>query len=448
MFAKVFTFVTVFSVWWGCRAGATEGVRRDDETLVIAEENIPLKLHNLVDLALERNNVTKQAYLKVKIAQDQLKIGKANYYPTLGLEAGYAEKDGDSYNHKIKSLGGSLNLNYTLFAFGKYRANVKLVQHYLERIKYEQNKAVQDVIYQVVNSYYELLLLKAQKEAKIEAENLSLETYKAASLKYKLGIVPLVDKLKSNNSYSENKLGSIRAENNIRKQEGVLNNILNLEPGYVLHVETPEVTIEKIERDVNYFLKEAKEYRIELRTLQEEKNEKIQELKALKASLYPEISLNGALSNSKNLSANDSKNYVDTSISLNVRVPLFAGFGNVTSIRAKEKEIEYMDLQIKQMEKDISNEVWEAYHDFSTNQVSFFIADDLLKTATENAKVNLGMYKNGKASMLAVLDSQSQLENAKVEFINSKYNWLIYRVKLLKVTGKMSLDNIININKL
>lgn len=419
--------------------------------LVIEEEKLPLKLYNLIDLALERNEETKQAYINVKLVEFNLTNVRSVYYPSISANINYNEDDGDRYKiiGKNKTLSENISLNYKLFAFGKYRANVKSVEHYLDSIKYKENQTVQNIIYNVIENYYALLSLKAQKETATETENLNAQIFNVANLKYKLGLVPLVDKLKSNTAYSQSKLNTINIESEIKKQKANLNVLLNLEPDYVLYLEIPEINVKKIKNDVHYFMNEAKSNRLELKILQSQLKQKNKELQVAEMEFLPEISVYGKLSNNKNISDNrHSKSYFDNSIGVNVNIPLFNGFSNVTNVKIKKKEINYLESQINQLEKKILNEVWEVYNDFDVSQTSYFIAKDLLKSAMENFKVNLGMYKNGKASILEVLDSQNQLEKAKFEFVNSKYNWLIYRMKLLRVVGKMNLDNIINIDKL
>ena len=324
------------------------------------------------------------------------------------------------------------------------------MKNYLSSVKYQYNQQVQDVIYNVIEAYYTLLSLESQKTAALETELLAQETYKAASLKYKIGVVPLVDELKSKSSYSEYRLERIKVENEIKKQNATLNNLLNLEPTYTLYIENPEINIKKINNDIDYYIKEAKNNRYDLKSLISTKEQAMSELKVAKKDRYPTINLNGSVNGTRDLTKNttNEENIINTNLSVSLDIPLFTGFSITNNIKKQEETIKKIEVQIKQKEKDISNEVWNAYQDFNTNQVSYFIAKDLLETATENAKVSLGMYKNGKASILDVLDAQNQLQTAKVNFINSKYNWLIYRMKLLKTIGKMDLENIININEL
>ena len=420
--------------------------------LVFSENDIPLNLYNLIYIGLERNNTTKRAFINVKIAERELAKGKSVYYPSLSASAGYSRGDGDSRGNldPKESFSASLDLNYEIFAFGRNRASVKALENYLLSTEYEKDNTVQSVIYSIAESYYNLLSSEAKKTAALEIELSSQEAYKAASLKYNVGLVPLADKLKAKSSYSSSKLDRIKSENEIKQNKATLNNLLNLEPEYVLYIENPEINIKGINNGFDYYLNEAKKNRFDLKSLEASKKEAIYNLKAAKAERYPSLNVKGSLTDSKDLTKNtvDDKNYVDNSISVGISIPLFTGFSTYNNIKVYEKRLEDLNIQIEQKNRDIEKEVWNAYNNFNTNQVSYFVAKDTLESAEETAKLTLGMYKNGKASILDVLTSQDDLATAKYNFISSKYNWLIYRMNLLKVIGKMNLENIINIDKL
>ena len=420
------------------------------EDLIINEEDLPLKLADLIYLALERNTQTKIAFKSVKIAERELASGKSVFYPSVNLTGLHQETDGDNYLIKKQSENASISLNYNIFSFGKNINKVKALQHYLNSVKYKQDQATQNVIYEVVKNYYYLLSLQAQKDAAIETEKASQEAYKSAKLKYKIGIVPLVDKLKSENSYSQSKLNRIKVENEIKKQKANLNLLLNLKPNYVLYIETPEVNIKKVNKNVNEYIQIALNNRPDLKQLKEDRKSKVKNLMSLKLSRLPSVNLSGYVDVTKNLTKGyrDFPSYNSNQITLSVSIPLFNGFYTYNNIKIAEESLKLIDIQIKELEQNISAEVWNAYYDFDTTQRGYFIAKDLLKTAQESAKVELGMYKNSKSSMLDVLNAQKQLENARYEFIYSKYNFLIYRMKLLSVIGKMNLENIINIDNL
>ena len=149
---------------------------------------------------------------------------------------------------------------------------------------------------------------------------------------------------------------------------------------------------------------------------------------------------------------------IDFNIQRNAAVAGFAQANTATSTPEETKALiehsivqavgySLAGLNFSKVKKAIEKEVVSSYYDFLINQEKFFITKELLKTATENAKVTLGMYKNGKISILELLNVHSKLEEAKLNYVESKYSWFTYRAKLLNAIGKLDLNNVINIGE-
>ena len=98
------------------------------------------------------------------------------------------------------------------------------------------------------------------------------------------------------------------------------------------------------------------------------------------------------------------------------------------------------------MEKNIELDVWTAYQDFITAKKTYMTSQTLLYSATETEKTMLGRYKNGKSSILDLLNAQSDLATAKYEFISAQHNWFISRANLLKTLGKISVEELSSLN--
>lgn len=438
-------------------------IKKNKDSINPEYEGIPLELTDIIKLAIVRNLTVKDIKIKVESTKNNLNAQWSRFLPTIQLRSAYnlSKNDGitrDYINHYSiqkgewgSSANGSIDLSYNITNFGHDIASYKSAKYYLKSTEYYRDKIVQDTIYTVAEHYYQVLSYQSKKEAAIEMENTYLETFKAAELKYKIGIVPLVDKLNSENSYSNSKMNSLESKNALIKAIASLNILLNLEPNYNLNLAESKIELKKIVLVLEDLIKEAFENRVDLKKISEDKKRVVQDLKATKAARYPSVDLRASSGGHKQIDpkliSEIDKILYDNSVNLSITVPIFSGFGVTNNIKIKEKELKSINLKIEELKKEISNEVLAAYYDFETNQNKFFISKELLRTATENAKVSFGMYKNGKASILDVLNAQAKLEDAKLQFINSKYSWLIYRIRLLKAIGKLNIDNILNMEK-
>lgn len=444
-----------------------ENVNSDKESEKKTETVSILNLEAALGLALAKNEAIKVAKLKVGMAENNVNKGYSAFLPTISATGTYtynAIKGTDEYNngtmhystHRDEhsdNVSAKLVAGMNIFNFGRDYFSLMSSKSNRQISEYDLATSEKKLILNVLSYYYHFLSSLEKEKAMIEMLNLYKNTMDAAKLKYKLGIVPLVDKLTAENSYSESSLKSEEVKNNTKKMQVELSVLMGLEANAEFDVEKDGPKPKKLTFDIEDLKRTALLNRIDYKSLKETKKGLEYGLKALKASRYPSVDLNGSASTSANTTDkkfSDLKgdNFLNNySASISVTIPIFSGFSVTNSIKAKEKEIKACEFEINSTRKTIEKEVVSAYYDFVINQEKFFITKDLLKTATENAKVMLGMYKNGKISILELLNAQAKLEEAKISFVESKYDWFIYRVKLLDSIGKLNLNNVININE-
>jgi outer membrane protein TolC len=405
-------------------------------TKTLEQDKFPLGLINLLDIALQRNNDIKVSYLNVDIADNDVTIQKSNFYPTITATGGYSYQK----ETEVDSTKVSLEANYTVFAFGKNKNYLDQVKYRLSKINYEKDLTIKNLLYNVSVTYYETLMLLAQKRSLIESEKSSSETLKAASLKHKLGIAVLADKLSAKAGNSRDKLKLIQINNSIKNSKSKLNILLNLDSNYNLFIEELEIRIGKTKTTFKKLLDMAFENRSEIKIKNEEKKILEKEIEGLYKDKLPTVTAGMGV-------AKQMDNTKDTSTNFNigVSIPIFSGFKNVNQIKKAKNNLKIINVEIEELKNNISMEVWTAFNDLVTSENGFHIANETLESESARSKLMLGMYKNGKASILEVLDANDAFQNAKYELINTKYNWFINRITLLKAMGKLTIENINNI---
>ncbi len=419
------------------------------------KENIVLDLKSALGLALAKNETVEMAKLRVDMAQNSVYSTYAGFMPTIGANLGYSFKAREDYNSILgtpygntgNDFSGSISASMNLISFGRDYYKLKISKHNKKISEYDLDLNEEQLILNVLAAYYSLLSSYEKEKVMVDMLNLYKSTMDAARLKYKLGMVALVDKLSAENSYSESSIKNKEAKVNTKKVQAELSVLIGFEPDAEFDVEHISQIPEKINLDIEELKKTAIYNRSDLKKLRETKKALEYELKALKTSRYPTVDLNASTETQKNLDKSNTDFINNSSVSVGMTIPIFSGLSITNSIRSKEKEIKSYELQINATKKAIEKEVVSSYYDFLINQEKFFITKELLKTATENAKVTLGMYKNGKISILELLNVHSKLEEAKLNYVESKYSWFTYRAKLLNAIGKLDLNNVINIGE-
>jgi outer membrane protein len=407
---------------------------------LIDQDKLPLSLVDLIDIALQRNNNLKVSYLSVDMGSDDVEIARSAFYPTVTASGNYGYQRSGGRTEDSDSV--SLNAGYTVFAFGRNKNALEQTKYRLNQLNYENNDTIQNLMYNVSMSYYEVLRLIAQRNSLIESEKSSMETFKAASLKHKLGIAVLADKLSAKASNSRDKLSLTQINNSIRNSKSELNLLLNFDSRYNLFIEEPEVKVTKIKINFDKLLDVAYKNRNDLKIKLEERKILEKTILNLQVDKLPTIEASGALRRGRDGS---SAEYRGASVSLGVSVPLFSGFNSTNQIKKAKNNLKRLDVEIEELKNTISGEVLVAYNNLVTAEQSFHIAAETLESEVAHAKLMWGMYKNGKSSILEVLEANNNLQNARFQLITTKYDWLDNRITLLKVIGKMTIENINNV---
>lgn len=415
----------------------------------------PISLYQLIDLALERNQQTRQAWLNIKKSKFNVAIAKGDYYPTLKETSSYNISGQKGLSRGLHSQDNTLSAQIELFAFGRTQLKVEQAKIDLESSELQHNSLTKNLISNVIQVYFNIMALKEKERSALKTEEYTLNALKAAELKYKVGMVPLYDKLEAKTAYANSKLQTIQVKNDLKKTYGKLNNILNLDPQYILYLEDLNVAVNSDLEPFEFYLEEAKQNREELQILYNQKKIAQINISIAKRSMLPTLTLgaNGTYTTfqdttSTNREYGKSKDNTKGSISLQLDVPLFVGFKTLNTINLNKTELHHINSQISDQEKQIALEVWDSYQDFLTTVESYNTSFEALKSAEESANISIGMYKNSRASILELLNAQSKYTEAKTNFINNKYNLIINKIKLYKILGTLNLTNITNIEKL
>lgn len=399
--------------------------------------NADINIFDAVNIALCKNPGTKSAWLSVKSQQANLGIAKSEFMPNISFSAAedYSKNAGQKSN---ADLGVNASLNWLLYDFGKTNAAISAEYFNTVEEAYKYNKNVQDLIYEVIESYCNLFSSKEEVEAALRAEESYKAAYKTALEKYDLGLVPKADVLKSETEYAQRTLIKQKAENSTAIYKGQLLKLLSLEQGTNLNLLKPTLIqdINMINYNVNILIKDAIKDRPDLQALIAKEKAYRQTNKSIKRKSLPSISLYGS-SNKDDIEGGGFHKGLNNTIGLKVSIPIFTGFEQSYSVKRAKYQLEAVKSEKKEAEDLIGYEIWSAYQDLKTAEDNFKVCEKMIKSAKESKDVAAGMYKAGKNSMLEVLDAEASYAEAEKEYISAEYGKIIAQASLLKAIGKL-----------
>ncbi|MBI5554868.1 MAG: TolC family protein [Elusimicrobia bacterium] len=337
-----------------------------------------------------------------------------------------------------KSYLGKLSLTQPLFMGGKIYASNRQAEIELRLVRLDYLKQRDDLIYQVKQSFYTVLLAQHMAQISQEAYEVTVAHLKVSQALYNEGKMSNYDVSRVKVQVANQKTNWLKAKNNFKIAVDALIIILGWEPA----LETKFVgQLGYVERPVKGYeegLNQAVGQRIEIRQilLQEEISNNF--VFMARSGHLPNLLLNSVFSrqNSSGFSAEQLwTNSWTTTLSLTI--PLFEGFITTARVKQAKSQKEQILLTKAQLLDSIKIEVKQAY--FSLDQAKENIAGqgENVDTAKENLRMAQQRYKLGLMSDIEVRDAELTLTQAEINYYQATYEYIMAEAKVEKVIGEI-----------
>jgi outer membrane protein TolC len=444
-----------------------------DRETVVGKNAIPMNTAKLIELVKKNNASVLSSRLLALKSEKEGNADFSKFLPTVTLSAGYEKVFGryiysESPNKKVgiddkdkntssDTFSANLMANYNVFNSGRDLFSHNFHKHKVEAAKYEEYHKIEEAVVSALTLYFHILLLEAQRKAQLDDQNAKGEIRLMAETKEKLGSLSPDDKLKVDSNYLNAKISTATIDKLIREKRIELNlHHLGLGPDQDLVLDRPEANEQNIGKiDIDRQIENALGSDVQLKKLEETKKQLEESLKLAKLSMAPLITVNM----SAGIDGNDSKitnmshenngqhKNVSATANMNARLdfPIFAGFGNLNNLRAVRKDLENCDVLIEERKRTIRGSVIDIVNNISYHSEIIPSRERNLGLQKKIFRGALNSYRNGGYAMTDVLQEKSKLEKAESDLLTEKYNLLISRLELLKLTGRLTVENVINL---
>jgi TolC family type I secretion outer membrane protein len=399
-----------------------------------AMPNRALNLLEVVNFALCNNPQTREVWANSRVQAAQVGVSKAGYLPSVSLSASESRSKTGSASRVDQSSAGA-TLSYLLYDFGSRSANLDNARQLLVAASATQDSKVQSVFLAAVQSFYQAQATLAALDASRESERAARESFAAAEARYNAGSATPADKLQAQTAYSQATLNRITAEGGLKNAQGALANMIGLDASRNVPLVTANSTAmpDNFEGDINSLIEEARRHRPDLQAAAAQVKAAEASADAARAAGRPSISLT-ASANQNSISGISQNSSL---FGVNLSVPLFSGYATNYRVRAAEAQTDAKNAQLEQLRLQVALDVWTSYQNLTTATQSLRSSADLLNSAEQTERVVLGRYKAGVGSMLDVLNAQSALASARLQRIQSTFNWNISRAALAQAMGSL-----------
>jgi TolC family type I secretion outer membrane protein len=400
-------------------------------------------LRQLISFALQNSPQTRSSWLNARAAAAGVVSRRSAYYPRLDaqVQAGYTHTAiGGTTVFDGFTLTPGATLSVLLFDLGGRSANIEEAEALLDAANLSHNRAIQDLVLNVQQAYFQYLSAKALVAANQDTLREAQTAYQAAEERRNAGVATVADVLQAKTLVSQARLVLQQNEGQVITVRGALATSLGVPANLPVEVgELPEdLAIRPLGDAVEKLIAEAQAKRPDLARARAQ---------ALAAS-HREESIHSRGLPSLSFNAGASRNYLlqhccahgdNYTAGVTVSIPVFNGFRDSADLLQAREQARAAQADAESIEQQIILQVWTSYQAVKTAELRVGTSRDLLAAAQESANVAQGRYKAGVGSILDLLTAQTALANGRAQEVQARADWLISLATLSHDTGALAL---------
>lgn len=395
-----------------------------------------IQVDECVKIALENHPAIISAMSNADIYKSRIAQAWSNYFPTFSAGLNYSKNDmlvttfAPAVQRYDLFYVPTVSANMLLFDFGKTKSEADIAKKSFESAKYSLENTVNTVIYNVRQSYYNLLFALQQVkvyEDTVHDYEMHLEQAKAY---YDIGKKPKIDVLTAEYNLGKAKLNLIQAKNTLKIAYVELSNAMGM-PDFSDYDVVDNLSTKTYEITVEEAVNKAYETSPELLSAKKRADASEVLVRASKRAFAPDLS--GFASYSKGGKKIDTDDSYQIGVQLNYQnVNLLQLKKQVDEAKATYKK-DFADYQ--NTKQNIYFEVKQAYLNMVTAQESIIVSKLSMNQAKEQYDLASGRYKVGMGDAIELKDAETTYRNSQLDYYNTLLNYHVSAANLERLMG-------------
>lgn len=404
-------------------------------------------LENVIQYAIKHQPLIRQSQIDEAITEQLIKSKLADWYPQINFNYSL------QHNFQVSTsiIGGNpVRLGVDNVSSGQFslkqnifNPDVLLANRTKGTVRLQAQQTTSsnkiDVAADVAKAFYNVLATIQQIKVS-EGDIARLErSLQDAYNQYKAGVADKIDYKRTTISLNNTKAAKAGNEAFLKARLAYLKSLIGYPENAELHIVYDSLQMEK-EITLDTLQTASYNSRIEYQLLETQRKLLKSNVDYNRWAYLPSLSANATynlnyLNNS--LSKIYSNNFPNSYVGLTLSVPIFQGFKRVADVKQAELELKRTDWDIINLKNAVNAEYAQALASYKNNLATYLSLKENVDLAQEVYDVIQLQYKSGIKTYLEVITSETDLRNARINYINALYQLLSSKVDVQKSLGQL-----------
>lgn len=404
-------------------------------------------LENVIQYALKRQPEIQKALVNEAITEAQIKSKLADWYPQLNFNynlqhnfkvqtaviGGNAVKLGVDNTSALQFTASQNIFNRDVLLASRTKGDVRTLA--------KQNTASSriDLAVNVSKAFYDVLAttqqIKVSQEDIIRIERSLQDAYN----QYQAGVTDKTDYKRATITLNNTKALLKSNQEALQAKEEYLKSLMGYPASAPLDIVFDSLQMEK-EVAMDTLQRPVYNTRIEYQLLETQRKLQEANLKYNKWAFIPNVSASGAYNlnyQHDQFSKLYNINYPQSYALLNIAVPLFQGGKRKYNIQQAEWELKNIDWDLVNLRNNINAEYAQALAVYKSNLANYLALKENLDLAREVYDVIQLQYKSGVKTYLEVINAETDLRTARINYYNALYQVLAGKIDVQRALGQI-----------
>jgi outer membrane protein len=417
------------------------------------QRTLNLNLYECLESAYQKNKTLLQLEERINSAKYQIDEARSGFYPQFSFSGSYTRlgkipsfdvggmRIGEVEIPPTKAEFGTennynLSLSYQqpLFTWGKIRAGYDLSKYNLSLTKEEYRRTKQDIKFNVVNLFHNILLAKELIKVREESIARTEDHLRTVQERYDKGYASEFDVLRVKVQLANSKPPLTQARNLYQLTMNSLKNILGIDLADSVNLEGA-LDFEPIEVTQTQAEEFAFKNRSELKSITHQRGIGQKALAIARANNKPNLFGSANYEYKRPFYSLDEWE-TDWNLNFLVSVPIFDGFLTRSKVRQARSDLKQLDIAEKEIQDFIKLEISQAISDLTLAEENIVSQQENVNQAKESVRIAKVQYQQGMITNLEQMDTDLALTIAQTNYLQALADYLIAKAKYEKAIGK------------